>query len=146
MSRIHTHIVLFALILLSSMASVRADTEVVANQVNTGQAPVYRLSKSGYIQSIQAKDVAALLTELSSTYRVCQDYRSDLAEDIEDMQIDTGDILISLILPGGLLYYAQKKVRLMDLEEDLVDINEAMVDLETDVARLSTSRQLARIE
>ena len=136
MCRYYTHIVLFTVVLLSSVTSVLADT----------QATAYQLSESGYIQHLQAKDVATLLGELGSTYRECQDYRSELSAAIDDMQIDTGDIVISVVLPGGLLYYAQKKMRLLALESDLDSIDKVLVDLETDVVRLSDGRQLARTE
>lgn len=147
MSKVYTHIALFTVILLSSMTSALAVTQQAAQPANTSQAAAaYVLSESGYIQHIQAKDVTTLLGELDSTYRECQDYRSELSAAIEDMQIDAGDIVISIILPGGILYYAQKKLRLMALESDLDSIDKALVDLETDIARLSGGRQLAKTE
>jgi len=136
MCRVFSQIVLLAATLLSPLVPVLADTDETD----------YQLSESGYIQHIQAKDVASLLSELGSTYRECQDYRRELSAAVEDMQIDAGDIVITVILPGGLLYLGQKKVRLMAMESDLDSIDTVLVDLETDVARLSGGRQLAKTE
>jgi len=129
MCRFYTHILMFTVLLLAPLTA----------------APVeYQLSKSGYIQSIQAKEVAALLSELGSTYSVCQNYRHELVAAIEDLQIDTGDIVISVLLPGGLLYFTQKKLRLLAMESDLDDIEKEIDVLEAVVVRLSDDRQLAR--
>jgi len=147
MFKVCNQIMLLTVALLSPIVSALADTAVAEKPDDMYQyAADYQLSESGYIQHIHAKDVASLLSQLGSTYRECLDYRRELSVAVDDMQIDAGDIAITIILPGGLLYLGQKKIRLMSMESDLDLIDDVLVDLETDVTRLSDDRQLAKTE
>ncbi len=147
MFKVYNKIMLLTVALILPITSALADSAVADKPADRSQyAADYQLSESGYIQHIHAKDVASLLGQLGSTYRECHDYRRELSVAIEEMQIDAGDIVITVILPGGLLYLGQKKLRLMSMEYDLDQIDKVLVDLEADVTRLSDDRQLAKAE
>ncbi len=147
MCRVYKQIMLVTMALLSSTASVLADTSVIEKSAIMSEFTAgYQLSESGYIQHIHAKDVASLLGQLGTTYRDCQGYRRELSVAIEDMQINAGDIAITVILPGGLIYLGQKKLRLMAMESDLDSIDTVLEDLEGHVTRLSDDKQLAKTE
>lgn len=144
----YRHYVYFALYTVTGLfwlCPVLAETQPGTQSAITSDASLdFQIDRHGYIQHIQVKDIAYLMYELGATYRDCQRYRVELVVMIDDLQINTGDYLITAILPGGLLYYAQKKVRLQSAQTKLSSIDQVLADLATDLAFLGNDGRLAR--
>ncbi|MDJ0805976.1 MAG: hypothetical protein QNJ78_04005 [Gammaproteobacteria bacterium] len=72
-----------------------------------------------------------------------QQYRSDLmqhknqyAEAVENTRFGTGDILITVLIPGGLIYAARRKQQHIEAQQNLVTAKEKFKDLTGDLAFL----------
>ena len=83
-----------------------------------------------------------LLARVQAQRAAMLERKESLAETVADREFDAKDVLITVIMPGGLLYAAQKKARVAMAEKELVLVD---AQLQTNAHDLLTMHELAGV-
>lgn len=77
------------------------------------------------------------LAELLKLYRASLEQREEeVSRYLDENQMDAADVLITVIMPGGLIYAAAKKADLEEARSELTEITDNMSELSRDLMLL----------
>ena len=62
--------------------------------------------------------------------------KQELVQDVADKELDGGDAIITIIMPGGLLYAGYKKARYEEAKNALASVSADIEELSTDILSL----------
>ena len=62
--------------------------------------------------------------------------KQELVQDVADKELDGGDAIITIIMPGGLLYAGYKKARYEEAKNALASVSTDIEELSTDILSL----------
>lgn len=115
---------------VSALAATPADPATADTTVRSF-APT--ANDAGFFIALPAVDSRQLI-ELVKTYRAyLTDREQEVRQYLEDNQLDGKDMLITVIMPGGLLYAAIKKGNLEQAEAELAEIAADRLELSRDL-------------
>ena len=101
--------------------------QVQADDVMTGNPEWVAIeSSNGLIVQIPATTTDKLLDQVRQRRSRLLEQRVELVETVEETRFDTGDFLISLILPGGLAYASYLKLSHDRAQDELASVCERM--------------------
>ncbi len=130
---------LFATTALPVSAVAEAtDEPVVAHLQNRNQGPV--TTAGGFAIDLPAVSHNKLI-ELVRTYQVFLVQRQqEVARYLDENRLGAKDTLITVIMPGGLLYALVKEGKLDQARDELAEINKDMDELSHDLLAIQTAR------
>jgi len=103
----------------------------------------------GFYTALPAVDNRQLI-DLLRLYRVALEQREgEVSRYLEENQLDTKDMLITVIMPGGLVYAAVRKANLEEARDELTEITEDMDELSRDLLAMQVEAgelTLARLQ
>ena len=103
----------------------------------------YITQQDGLVANIPADDAPAILQHVRTFRSQLESRRARCAEDVESTRFKTHDTLITIVMPGGLLYAVGKQQRHSEAKQEYALVSQQLDDLKLDLARLkaSTSEQ-----
>ena len=108
-------------------------TAFMLQAAHAEQAPVFTGSQGQFIIQLPDVDREALAEQVRLLRSQLILRKQALVQSVADNQLDGGDALITIIMPGGLLYAGYKKARYehakLELERVSADIEEFSSDL-----------------
>ena len=108
-------------------------TAFLLQAAHAEQAPVFVGAPGQFIIQLPDVDREALAEQLRTQRSQLIERKQSLVQSVADRQLDGGDALITIIMPGGLLYAGYKKARYEQAKHELdrvsVDIEEFSGDL-----------------
>ena len=88
---------------------------------------------AGFYVALPVVDTDRLLERISAQRASLSQREQEVTEYLEDHQLGTRDVLIAVIMPGGLIYAAVRKGNLQQAQAELDQINAAMDELSRDL-------------
>lgn len=116
-----------------TLAEPPANPASVARQIRP-LAPV--ANEAGFYVLLPAVDSGRLIERISAQRASVAAREQDVRRYLEEHQLGTKDILITVIMPGGLLYAATRKGRLERAETELADIGTLLDELSRDLVNM----------
>ncbi len=101
-------------------------------------------NEAGFYVDLPAVDSSQLIGLIRAYRASLTDREQEIRQYLEDNQLDAKDALITVIMPGGLLYAAVRKGNLEQAQAELAEITADMVELSRDlVAMQAVAGELA---
>ncbi len=87
----------------------------------------------------------ALLNRLAVYHSDLNKQRSNYADRLENTKFDVKDVLITVIMPGGLIYAAAKQQQHNQVKTDLQDISKQLAELKLDMNQLALKSSMQSV-
>ena len=129
-----------AIWLLVGAYAVQAETTETLQRSEPG---LLYIQDAGLVANIPARDARDVLQQARSFRSDLELDRNHCAEAVEETRFKSHDTLITIVMPGGLLYAMNKKQRHEEAKQAYAEVSQQLLDLKEDLARLqaSTSQQ-----
>ncbi|MDH3526230.1 MAG: hypothetical protein OEN52_01735 [Gammaproteobacteria bacterium] len=133
-------------ILCTLLGNVVASTGVLAEQAVNHDTHQNELiwaettDRNGFMGHVPTVDTQQLAGRIEMLRDELLQQQQDLARKVEETRLDAGDAIITVIMPGGLLYAGYRKRAHSHATNDLAAANEVIEELTRDLA---ASRSLA---
>ena len=114
--------------------SAFAETAVnpaTADAQNRNLAPA--ANEGGFYTALPAVNNKQLIGLLRIYQSALTQREEEITRYLDDNQLDTADVLITVILPGGLIYAAVRKANIEEAKAELAEISEDMDELSRDL-------------
>lgn len=108
-------------------------TAFLLQTVHAEQAMAPTFSMARFDSHLPVVDRDALIVEVETLRSQLIERKRALAQNVEDNTLDSGDALITALLPGGLLYAGFKKVRQQQAKEELARLNGEIKEFSDDL-------------
>jgi hypothetical protein len=108
--------------------------EAPASAVTQPSAPA--ANEAGFYVALPAVDTDRLIERISAQRASLTQREQEIREYLEDHQLGAKDLLITVIMPGGLIYAAVRKGNLQQAQAELDQINAAMDELSRDMVAM----------
>ncbi len=118
------------LFLALSVNSVTAEELTSLNYISLDQG-------DGLMVTIPTSGEQTLMNRLAVYQSELNKQMSNSAAQVEKAKFDVKDVLITVIMPGGLIYAAARKQQHNQAKEDLQDISNQLTELKTDMHQLA---------
>ena len=122
----HRLFTLIAMLFTASMSQSAHAEQTLAMQFNTGQFTIQ-------LPAVEHADLVEQVVILRS--QLIED-KQELTQDVADTELDGADAVITIIMPGGLLYAGYKKARYEQAKNALTSVNTDIEELSTDLVNL----------
>ena len=99
----------------------------------------YLVQHNGLVANIPAHDAPQTLQHVRSFHSDLQTRQAQCAEDVEDTRFKTHDTLITIIMPGGLLYAVNKQQRHEKAKQAYLKVSRQLQDLQQDLAHFQAA-------
>jgi hypothetical protein len=103
------------------------------------QAGLLYLQDQGLVANIPACDSPETLRHVQSFHSELASRQTQYATNVEETRFKTQDTLITIIMPGGLIYAMNKQQRHEQAKQAYARVSEQLEDLQVDLARLRAS-------
>ena len=124
-----------AAVFISQSASAN---DVVGLQPDAHKAGLVNvMGPRGFITQWQRVDAVALAEQVQALRSELIVRKQQLARQVDEKQLDSGDALISVLMPGGLLYAGYRKAAYERVRSDLQEVSEAITEYTRDLAALT---------
>ncbi len=130
MKRYLTYITLFILLTLLSGNSF---ADEVGNRQLISDA-------AGFTISLQQVEQPLLLLELQQLQQELWDQQINMLTQLADMSFSAIDTIITIVLPGGLLYAFNKKLNHRQAQADLSELNGTLLQLQADISHMQIAQ------
>jgi len=104
-----------------------------------GAGMLYIVQDNGLVANMPAYDTLETLQHVKSFQSDLTSRQARCAEDMEKTRFKTHDTLITIIMPGGLLYAMNKQQRHEESKQAYAETSKQLEDLQDDMARLQMS-------
>ena len=131
MHRLYCYLAAFISIITLPAAAL---AEAPASAVTQPSAPA--ANEAGFYVALPAVDTDRLIERISAQRASLTQREQEIREYLEDHQLGAKDLLITVIMPGGLIYAAVRKGNLQQAQAELDQINAAMDDLSRDMVAM----------
>ena len=91
---------------------------------------------AGFYVALPAVDTDRLIERISAQRASLTQREREVIQYLEDHQLGAKDVLITVIMPGGLIYAAVRKGNLQQAQAELDQINAAMDELSRDLVAM----------
>jgi hypothetical protein len=126
------HIALAALILVPTLA--QADGYLHPGLYKS--AGLYLDQGDGLIANIPSHEHAEMLNQVRAFRSELATHKQQAAVEVEESRFSTKDTLLTIILPGGLLYAANRKQQHGKAQQKLSQVSQQLHEVETDLRLL----------
>jgi hypothetical protein len=99
----------------------------------------------GFVTQLPAVDNIALVEQLNELRSSLILHKQELASELEEKKFDTGDAVLALVMPGGLLYAGYKKAAYARASQNLDDVSENIAEYSSDLAMLQAQLPLVAV-
>jgi predicted transcriptional regulator len=123
--------------LLLGIWSVQAETGISLMTFQAGL--LYIVQDDGLVTNLPAHATHEMLQHAQSIRSDLQSRQTQCAEDVESTRFKTHDTLITIVMPGGLLYAMNKQQRHAAAKQAYNQVSQQLLDLNEDLARLQVS-------
>ena len=120
------------------MGSLLVTHAVAAEDLSS---PINIVSPGGFVIQLPAVDIDALAEQLRELRSSLISRKQKLANELESKQFDSGDTLLALVMPGGLIYAGYKKAAYARARHDLDEVSENIAEYSVDLALLQEQLQ-----
>ena len=103
-----------------------------------GTGMLYLVQDSGLVANFPAHDASATLQHVRSFQSNLQTRQTQCAENVENTRFKAHDTLITIVMPGGLLYAAAKKQQHEQAKQAYADITQQLQELQQDLAHFKS--------
>ena len=104
-------------------------------------SPINIVAPGGFVIQLPAVDIDALAEQLRELRSSLISRKQELANELETKQFDSGDTLLALVMPGGLIYAGFKKAAYARARHDLDEVSENIAEYSVDLALLQEQLQ-----
>jgi hypothetical protein len=117
----------------------------VAGEVPTVQPPadIYVMAgytnADGFVVEIPAIDPQLLAEQLEDLRAELLLRQAELVTEVKDLELDGTDAIITVLLPGGLIYAGYRKHEYEMARHDLVEVNAEIDELTRDLVNFGTT-------
>lgn len=136
MSLIRFHFVpvlAFTAALLMAKSAVADDTvSLQSDDHRTGV--VTMVGPQGFITQLQVVDANTLTEQVQVLRSELIVRKQQLVEEVGEKKMDSGDALLTVLMPGGLLYAGYKKAAYERARNDLAEVSEDISEYSRDLA------------
>ena len=136
MSLIRFHfipVLAFTAALLMAKSAVADDTvSLQPDDRRTGV--VTMVGPQGFITQLQVVDANTLTEQVELLRSELIVRKQQLVEEVGEKKMDSGDALLTVLMPGGLLYAGYKKAAYERARNDLAEVNEDISEYSRDLA------------
>ena len=109
-----------------------------------GRILTHAANSAGFYTALPAVNSRHLADLLSLYHASLEKREQEIARYLDENQMDAADMLITVIMPGGLIYAAAKKADLEEARSELNEITEDRIELSRDLVLMQTlARKLA---
>jgi hypothetical protein len=99
----------------------------------------YMVHDDGLVANIPAHDSPEVVQLVQAFRAKLESRQTQCAEEVENTRFKTHDTLISIVMPGGLLYAFNKQQRHDEAKQTYTKVSQQLYDLKEDLARLKAS-------
>lgn len=100
------------------------------------RALVPAANDAGFYVALPAVDTGRLIERISAQRVSLTQREQEIMQYLEDHQLGARDVLITLIMPGGLIYAAVRKGNLQQAQAELDQLNSALDELSRDLVAM----------
>ncbi len=91
----------------------------------------------GFITQLQVVDADALVEQVQVLRSRLIVRKQQLVQEVDEKQLDSGDALLTVLMPGGLLYAGYKKAAYERARNDLAEVSEDITQYSHDLTALA---------
>ncbi|MES9844731.1 MAG: hypothetical protein ABW131_08795 [Candidatus Sedimenticola sp. 6PFRAG5] len=104
---------------------------------------IYLDQADGFVTNVPVTGTNDLLGKVQHLKSELQEHKMQAAIQVETSKFSGQDALITVLMPGGIIYAANKKQRHQDAQAQLADVTQQLDNLESDLTMLksATSKQ-----
>ena len=133
MHRLYRYLAACILIITLPAAAL---AEAPASAAMELRALVPAANDAGFYVALPTVDTDRLIERISAQRASLTQREQELMQYLEDHQLGARDVLITLIMPGGLIYAAVRKGNLQQAQAELDQLNSAMDELSRDLVAM----------
>jgi hypothetical protein len=115
---------------------VAALAEAPARSAVQVQTLLPAANDAGFYVTLPAVDTERLIERISARRASLTQREQEITQYLDDHQLGAKDVLITVIMPGGLIYAAVRKGNLQQAQAELDQINAAMDELSRDLVAM----------
>jgi len=104
-----------------------------------GAGMLYLVQDNGLVANFPAHDAPTTLQQVTSFHSNLQARRTRCAEELEDSRFKAHDTLITIVMPGGLLYAAAKQQRHEKAKQAYAKVSQQLQDLQQDLTHFKSA-------
>ena len=98
---------------------------------------VNMIGPQGFITQLQVVDADTLSEQVQVLRSQLILRKQQLVRDVDEKQLDSGDALLTVLMPGGLLYAGYKKAAYESARNDLEEVSEDITEYSHDLSVLA---------
>ena len=138
MYRTYRHLISFYLVFLSLFISqqIFADEMVNDEVLQKILIKAKPINEGGFIFDIQQVDPALLAEDVEKLRGFYIRHQHELAQKVDDKKLNAGDAIITVIMPGGLLYAGYRKQEHEKAKQALLVVTTELGELSDDLIAL----------
>jgi len=124
----------FSQIALAEERAVESTKEIALNEIlQLNMAETKPINHGGYIYDIQKVDPQLLAQDVEKLRAAFIRRQHELTQLVENREFGAGDALITVVMPGGLLYAGYKKQQLEKAKTSLSVVTAEITELSNDL-------------
>jgi hypothetical protein len=123
---------------LMKTAPAHADGMVSLQADDRQPGVVTMVGPRGFITRLQTVDNVTLTGQVQALRSQLIARKQQLVEEVDDKQLDSGDALLTILMPGGLLYAGYRKAALERARDDLAEVSEDITEYSRDLSVLAS--------
>ena len=133
MYRCYCYLAAFASMMAVSFSVLAESEDKLITDDDKGRILAHTANAAGFYTVLPSVN-SEHLAELLKLYRASLEQReAEVTRYLDENQMDAADVLITVIMPGGLIYAAAKKADLEEARSELSEIAENMSELSRDL-------------
>ena len=114
-----------------------AEDAVILQQDVRQAGLVNVVGPQGFITQLQVVDAGTLSEQVQVLRSQLILRKQQLVREVDEKQLDSGDALLTVLMPGGLLYAGYKKAVYESARSDLADVSEEITEYSHDLSALA---------
>jgi hypothetical protein len=125
----------FAAVLIMVKPAAAEDTVML--QPNDRRAGVLTMvGPQGFITRLQVVDADTLAEQVQQLRSELIARKQQLVDEVDEKKLDSGDALLTVLMPGGLLYAGYKKAAYERARNDLAEVSDDISEYSRDLVEI----------
>ena len=121
---------------LFMVKSAAADDAVTLQPDDRRAGVVTMVGPQGFITRLQVVDADTLAEQVQVLRSELIARKQQLVEEVDEKKLDSGDALVTVLMPGGLLYAGYKKAAYERARNDLAEVSDDISEYSRDLAEI----------
>jgi hypothetical protein len=140
MHKLHPGIAAFCILLCNTFAAQTAFAEEGAAMKSAQDSFVTLevMDPDGFVLQMPTVDPLILVARVNELRSGLILRKIELIKQVEEARMDTGDVIITVILPGGLLYAGYRKLEFEQAKNNLATVSADINELSSDLSVFQT--------